>query len=200
VKTPLALVFLSILIPSCADRDSTADSSTNPGYVPFSQRLAADQQRSANAFVADANGVWRPENDKRSSLEANRQSPYFKGKFQGSTYTAGEYSKTNWWGSKEFKPASTSYANTTDGSGFATRSRLQQQAARESSGQNFATSRFGTGSYATSSAREASVTQIGRTADAQTEVRRRTFTPPAMVDWQAQRALSLSQTKGLIGR
>jgi len=200
VKNIRSLSFLpALLLASCSDGDSSSQSSANPGFVPFSERIAADQQRGTSALSADASGVWKPENNKRSPMESDRQSPYFKGKFDGKkAYAAGDFDRKSWWGNKEYTPAS--YAGNTDGSRFATSSRLQGQSAREGTGGDYGTGGFATSGYSTSSAREASGTRLGRPTDAQTENRRQSFTPPAMVDWQQQRSLSLGQTKGLTGR
>jgi len=189
----------ALLLACCSDGDSSSQSSANPGFVPFSERIAADQQRGTSALSADANGVWKPENNKRSPMESDRQSPYFKGKYDGKkAYAADDFDRKSWWGNKEYTPAA--YAGNTDGSRLATTSRLQGQGAREGAGNDFGTAGFATSGYSTSSARETSGTRIERNNNAYAETRRQSFTPPAMVDWQQQRSLSLGQTKGLTGR
>jgi hypothetical protein len=199
VKSIRSLSLLpALLLACCSDGDSSSQSSANPGFVPFSERINADQQRGTSALSADANGVWKPENNKRSSLESERQSPYFKGKYEGKTYAAAEFDKKSWWGNKEYSPPA--YAGNTDGSRFASTSRLQGQGAREGAGKEFGTAGYATSGYSTSSAREASGNRIERNSDPYTENRRQSFGPPAMVDWQQQRSLSMGQTKGLTGR
>lgn len=185
------------LLGSCSDGDSSSDSASTPAFLPFSQRLAQDSMRDPNALAADAEGVWRPQSNKRSPMESQRQSPFFKGEVERPVYQAGDYAKKSFWGNKEYKPPA--YAGNTDGSRFAQTSRLQGQSAGEA-GQGYGTDAYATNGYATSGANEAGGTRLGRPGSAYAESRQGNFEQPAMVDWQQQRGLSLGETKGLRGR
>lgn len=188
---PLFLILPLLLVASCANDDGA--STENPGFKPLSQRV--DERA---GFNADAEGNWTPRVNRRSSFESNRDSPYFQGSVDRKTYTAGEYAKTSWWGKEQLTPES--YSGNTDGSRFASRSRLQGQGANEAGGGGFHTPDYGTGNYATDSAREAGGSRLARPGSAHVERRSETFTAPAVIDWRQERALSVGDTKGITGR
>lgn len=180
-----------LLIASCAKDDDSA--AANPGFKPLSQRI---DERSG--FTQDAEGNWMPQTNRRSSLETNRNSPYFQGEYRGKTYEAGEYAKKSWWGKEQIAPPS--YSGNTDGSSFATTSRLQGQGANEGSGGGYRTGGYSTDNYGTGSARETGGRRLAKPGNALVERRNETFTPPAIMDYQQERALSVGQTKSLTGR
>lgn len=191
----IATIALSgALLGACAS-DQAADPSRPAAGQPgtLSQRLQENQ-----GFTQDSNGNWVPTQDRRSSFETQGESPYFKGKFAGKTYKTGEYERKSWWGAKNYERKS--YAGETDGSRFQTASGLSGQTARENRTDAGMNARYGTGSYATSAAREAGGDAIARPGDAETAARRRVYEAPGIIDWREQRNLSIEQTRGLLGR
>jgi hypothetical protein len=181
------------LAASCAT-DSGGDSSGD-GFKSLSQRL-----EESNGYAQDAAGNWVPRQDKRSSYESQGASPYFNSQsnYTQRTYQAGEYSTKSWWGNKDY--GRKSYAGDTDGSRFQKSSRQQGQTARETGGSADIADAYQTGAYATSAAREAGTGKIAKPSDAETDIRRRVFPQPAIVDWREQRSLTLEQSKGILGR
>lgn len=184
---------ICLLAASCAS-DSGSSSAPAESHKGLSQRLS-----DSNGYVVDADGNWKPRNNKRSSFESGGDSAYFKGEYgKKEAYKTGEYSKKSWWGNKDYSHQS--YAGNTDGSGFRKTSRLDGQGARESGGAADVPDPYQPGSYATSSARETSAGRLTKPSDAETDVRRRVFQQPDVIDWREQRALSLDQSKGILGR
>ena len=187
----------AVLAVSCAsDKESSAPpSAAETGTKTLSQRL-----NESNGYVMDADGNWVPRNNKRSSFESQGSSPYFQGSNpnQKKEYKAGEYSKKSWWGNKDYgrKP----YQGETDGSRFQQSSRLDGMSAREAGTAARGTDPYKTGNYATSSAREASTREIARPSDAETDMRRRSYLQPEIIDWRAQRDMSVEQSRGILGR
>jgi hypothetical protein len=183
-----------LLAASCAT-DSDRNDGSGDGFKPLTQRLEEN-----NGYTQDAAGNWVPRNDKRSSFETQGASPYFNNKsnYNKQTYQAGEYSKKSWWGNKDY--GRKSYAGDTDGSRFRTSSRLQGQSAREAGGSADIPDAYQTGGYATSAAREAGAGKLAKPSDAETDIRRRVYPQPAIVDWREQRSLTLEQSKGILGR
>lgn len=194
MRSIATLALAGALLGACAS-DPAADPSRPSAGKPstLSQRLQENQ-----GFTQDANGNWVPTQDKRSTFEAQGASPYFKGKFEGKTYKTGGYERKSWWGAKNYDRKS--YAGKTDGSRFQTASGLSGQAARESRTDAGMGTRYGTGTYATNTAREASGESIARPGDAETAERRRVYEAPGIIDWREQRNLSIEQTRGLLGR
>jgi hypothetical protein len=182
-------LFVSGLLASCAS-DKSPDSS---GYRPFSQRL-----NEQSGYKQDADGNWTAQSDRRSSFESKGDSPYFSGDYQKKSYQTSEVAKKSWWGKNEY--ARKSYAGNTDAGHLKTSSRHQGQGALEAGNDARLPQRYETGSYATGAAREASGETLERPSDAETDVRRRVFTPPSVIDWKEQRSLSMEQSRSILGR
>jgi hypothetical protein len=159
-----------LLVASCA-KDS-ASSSTESGFKPLSQRLDEN-----NGYTQDEAGNWVPRVDKRSPYESQGASRYFdkKSNYNQKSYQAGEYARKSWWGNKDY--GRKAYAGDTDGSRFRQDSKFQDRTAREA----------GTGN-------------LDRPSDAETDIRRRVFPQPEIIDWREQRSLTLDQSKGILGR
>ncbi len=184
---------LALLVASCASDEKSQPAAAEP-HKGLSQRLSE-----SNGYKVDSEGNWAPRNNKRSSFESQGASPYFKGEFgKKEAYKTGEYSKKSWWGNKEYDRQS--YAGNTDGSEFMKSSRLAGKGARESGSAADVAGPYKTGKYATSAARETSEGGLAKPSDAETDARRRAFQQPDVIDWREQRALSLEQSKGILGR
>jgi hypothetical protein len=186
------LQLLTLLAASCASDSGKSTPAPEP-QKPLSQRL-----NESNGYQQDANGSWVPKVDKRSSFESKGESPYFKGEYSGKTYKAGEYAKKSWWGNKDY--GRQSYTGNTDGSRFQTKSLLDGQSARETGSAAKTPGPYKTGAYATSAAREAGKNNLAKPSDAETDSRRRVYPQPEITDWQQQRAITLDQSKGILGR
>ena len=183
------------LAVSCA-KDGGTGSSANGGPRPLSQRL-----NESNGFAVDSEGNWVPRNDRRSSFESQGESPYFKGgnSNQGKEYRTGDYTRKSWWGSKDY--GRSSYLGNTDANHFREASRLQGQGAPETGrAAHGGDESYRTGGYRTGGARESSARRLDKPSDAETDVRRRVFQPPEIIDWSEQRKLSLEQSRGILGR
>ena len=164
-----------------------------PTKKSLSQRLDEN-----NGYKQDSEGNWLPQSDKRSSFETNRESAYFKGDYSKKQYKTEEYGKKSWWGDTKYE--SKRYEGNTDGSRFQTSSKFQQQGAREANTAADIPDPYKTGNYATTSAREAGSKRLDKSSDAETDSRRRVFTQPEIYDWRKQRDMSVSETKGIMGR
>lgn len=187
-------LLLLVLIPaSCASDPAAKDKSRPADRKPLSERL--DEK---NGYTQDADGNWVPRSDKRSSFENQGKSPYFQDKYEKKSFKTGDYKKKSWWGSKEY--GRKEYAGNTDGSRFQQASRLDGQGARESGSAADLPAAYQTGNYATSAARETGRTDLTKPSDAETDVRRRVYQAPEIIDWREQRSLSLEQSKGILGR
>ena len=138
-----------------------------------------------------------PQTDQRSSFEAKGKPAYFQGDYAKKTYQTNSYARKSWWGNKDYgrKP----YAGDTDGSRFKKTSRFDQQGAPEAGTAADLPAAYPTGSYATAAAREAGRQGIKKTSDTQTDIRRKVYQSPEIIDWREQRSLSMEQSKGILG-
>jgi hypothetical protein len=189
------LLPLAVLVASCADKQSAPASAADTGPKPLSQRL-----NESNGYEVDSNGNWVPRSNKRSSFEAQGSSAYFQGTNpnEKKEYKAGEYSKKSWWGNKDY--GRQPYQGNTDGSRFQQSSRLDGKTAPEAGSAARIPDPYQTGTYATGSAREQSNSSLAKPSDTETDIRRRSFEQPEVIDWREQRSLTLDQSRGILGR
>lgn len=185
------LSFILVLLASCSNETKVAE--VAPSHKTFSQRL-----NEKNGYTQDSEGNWKIQGDKRSSFESQGVSPYFEGEYQKNTYKTGEYEKKFWWGNKDY--GRKTYHGKTDGSRFVTQSPLDDKSALETSRAAKIPGPYATENFATNPAREASVEKISKNSDAETDIRRRVYVQPEIIDWHEQRSMSLEQSKGLLGR
>ena len=197
MKSPRWIPFLICLLAASCASDKDSASAPETSHKTLSQRLSE-----TGGYKADADGNWIPRDNKRSSFESEGASRYSTdntnkyGRKDG--YKTGEYAKKSWWGNKDY--GTQAYSGNTDGSRFRKDSRLDGKGARESGGAADVPDPYQTGNYATSSAREQSKNRLDKPSDAETNVRRRVFQQPDVIDWREQRTLSLEQSKGILGR
>ena len=188
---PLLLTVLMAAATSCSQPVPATASSGAPKRL--SERI-----NEKTGFVQDDEGNWKPRIDRRSSFESKGESPYFKGDYAKKEYKAGEYAKKSWWGTKTYE--NKAYQGDTDGSRFAKTSRFDGNQARDSGKAAREGGTYETGTYATGQANESGKKRLDHPTDAETDIRRRVFTPPPVVDWESQRNLNLQQTKSILGR
>jgi len=194
MKSPYWIPLLICLLAASCASDKGGSSAPAEPHKGLSQRLSEN-----NGYKVDSEGNWAPRNNKRSSFESQGASPYFKGEYgKKEAFKTEEYTKKSWWGNKDYNRQS--YAGNTDGSQFQKSSGLAGKGARESGGSADLPDSYQTGNFATSSAREASEGGLAKPSDAETDIRRRVFQQPDVIDWREQRSLSLEQSKGILGR
>lgn len=186
--TPLA----AILLVSCAT-DSKPQAAAASPPKSLSQRL-----NESGGYKQDAEGNWKPTNDKRSLFETQGQTYDSKKNYQKQTYKTGDYAKKSWWGNKEYDRQS--YAGNTDGSRFQTTSKLQGKGAREANTNAKIPGNYQTDHYQTNAAREAGSSAIAKPSNDLIDNRQKGFQQPEIIDWREQRSLSMEQSKGILGR
>ncbi len=195
------LILIPILaVAACStggDSGSTSASTSTGARIRDASEWVDENARDSG-FKQDASGNMVPKSDKRSSFETNRKSAYFKGEYNKKEFKTADYTKKSWWGKSEY--ARKSYAGNTDGSRFQQSSRLQGLTSREAGTSARLPGTYDTGSYATSTANEAGSTRLGRPSDAESDVRRRVFTEPSVIEWQAQRQMTVGKSRGILGR
>ncbi|MEN9534844.1 MAG: hypothetical protein RIR37_117 [Verrucomicrobiota bacterium] len=180
-----------LITASCSTKTSTVQ--TESTHKPFSQRL-----NEQGGYSQDSEGNWKIKGNKRSSFESQGASPYFKGEYQKEGYKTGEYATKSWWGNKDY--GRKNYDGNTDGSRFMTSSALDGKKAGEADTAAKIPGNYQTNDFATGAANEAGTQSVSKPTDTETDVRRRVFQQPDIIDWREQRQLSVEQSKGLLGR
>lgn len=200
MKPHRSIFWLLALLPVSCAKDSTAE---KPAAAPTGARIRSADEWVAdttkdNGFRTDANGNLVPRSNKRSSFENKGDSPYFKGEYGKKNFETGEYTKKSWWGNKDY--GRQQYAGNTDGSRFQKNSRFDDKGAREAGDSADIPGPYQTEGYATGAAREAGKDNLTKPFNTEIENRRGEFQQPEIIDWREQRALSLEQSRGILGR
>lgn len=188
----ITTLLAAVLLASCAS-DSKPPEAAAPAQRSLSERL-----NESGGYKQDAEGNWKPTNDKRSSFEGQGATYDSKKSYRKETYQTGDYAKKSWWGNKEY--GRQSYSGNTDGSRFQTPSRLQGQGAREANTHAKIPDSYQTDLYQTGAARETGTSSIAKPSNDGIENRQKVFQQPEIIDWREQRELSMEQSKGILGR
>ena len=192
-------LFPVILAASCASK-SGADKSTAsapPAQKSMNERFGGGG-RDPSSYQQDSSGKFYIKEEKRSSFEGKTDANFAGKSFDKKEYKAGDYAKKSWWGNKEYDRKA--YDGNTDGSRFQTPSALQGKGAREAGNAADIPDNYQTGTYATGSAREAANAPIQKGTSAAVENHKDDYAQPEIIDWRQQRALSVDQAKGILGR
>ncbi len=159
----------------------------------MSERLAE-----SGGYKQDDTGAWVPKSDKRSAYDSQRESAYFKGKIDKKTYKTGDYAKKSWWGTKEYEAKT--YTGNTDGSRFQTQAIQDGQMSRYHDSKASEGGLFETKSLDRKTARESGAAEIARPGNSRVEARRGVYKAPSVMDWREQRAMSMDESRSLLGR
>lgn len=166
---------------------------TAPAIKPLSQRI-----NEKNGYQVDSEGNWKPVNNRRSEFESRGNATAFDKQVGKKTYQTRTLERKSWWGNQSYQTQS--YQGKTDGSRFQQPFSEAGQSAREAGRDAGLQRPYATNTYTTHAAREASSQRLSRPADAETQERRETFTPPEIIDWQEQRQMDIQQSKSILGR
>ncbi|MES2440319.1 MAG: hypothetical protein V4584_14715 [Verrucomicrobiota bacterium] len=195
MKTLRPILLLPVILMASCASDSDKPESTS---APVARKSLSERMNEDNGYKKDADGNWKPQNDKRSPYDSMGQDPNFAGKdFKKKEYKAGDYAKKSWWGNKDYDKQS--YAGNTDGSRFQKSSDLGSKGAREAKTTADFKEDYKTDSYATNSAREAGSSPIKKTSNDLIDNRQKVFEQPEIIDYRAQRQMSMDQSKGILG-
>jgi len=123
----------------------------------------------------------------------------FEGDFAKREFAADRYERKSFWGREDYPREA--FDGDLDGSRFQTSARQQGQGAREGTMVAPADGRsYRRGEYATNAAREDGRRGPEKVADPYTAARRDSFPEPDIQDWRPKRALSIDDTRGMLGR
>ncbi len=198
----LALVCSAGLVASCASEDGSGQAVAEAPPAKSERIKSGDLFDDDSAAIAERFGAVNPMytgQQRKSATESTKTNSMFEGEFAKREFAAKDYGKKSFWGTKEY--AKKVYGGDTDGSRFLKPAREGGAGAREGAMVSRESSQaYDTGSYGTGAAREAGVSGIARTSDAETDVRRRVWKQPEVRDYRNQRALSVEDTKWMLGR
>ena len=180
---------MACLIASCTPKVDKPEASAPKG---LSERL-----EQSNGYTQDDKGNWAPKIDKRSSYETQGKSAYFDRKYEGKSFNTDSYAKKSWWGGKEMPhkayQGKMEQIDHQDANIVGKPSVIRSKAYKTRSHDQ-------TGSYGTHAAIENEAGDLDKPSDAETDVRRKTPIKPKITDYDQQRAMSIEQSKSLLGK
>lgn len=196
-----AMALASLVLVSCGGKGEAPTASEGAGKI-----LAMDEGSGFMALkkkfanydkdvVVDEEGRIQKDS-KRSSFES-QQLTNIGGDYGKKQFAASRYSKKNWQGSRNFDPAKfKSSKNRWDNEEWF----VQKQAREAGNAARAQNESFATGDYRTASAREQGGRRLSRGSDVETDVRRRVYQEPLIMEKEDYEKLSLDEAKGLLGR
>lgn len=145
----------------------------------------------------DGNPVMK--SDRRSSFEGKSSHIASGRDFRGKDYSTKSYSKKRWRGKTEYQ--SKKYEGNTDANHYKMEPWFVQKQAGSSDKQSDAQGKaYKVNGYGKSTAREQGGARLERVSDAETDIRRRVYKEPDIINWKDQQSLSVKDTNQLLGR
>ena len=192
-----AIVAGALIACSCADGSKEESNAATEAAKPRTMEQRFNSKEKIGYFK-DSEGNWKANSNKRSSFESAGESSLAKREYNAKQYNPGEVQKKSWWGDRDYNKKS--YQGNTDANRFLTKSQYGNQSANEGKQTSRdAGRRYETEAIARKSASEENATSMQHTSDAETDVRRRVFAEPSIIDWKAQRSMDVNQTRSLLG-
>ena len=196
-----SFIALSGLLFSCSGSNSSPSTTEDAEKVLALDEISGKEalrKKYANYqddVVLDDKGRVKG-NSKRSSFE-NKQLTSIGGDFRDQNFAASRYSKKNWQGSKNFESGKfeTSQNRWGDQEWF-----LKKQAQEASSNSRNQGQAFNASDFRTTTANEQNSTRLSYGSDVRTDVRRRVYKEPLVIDDEAYEKMSLEESKNILGR
>lgn len=190
MKQILSIAWLCLLLPGCSGSGSPP--SDTAAVESLSGRLSQ-----SHGYEVDDKGNWVPRHNKRSQFEGRGDSPYFSGGVDKKQFDTNQLQKGSWWGAKEIeRPA---YVGGDETSLLTQKSGLDGRQASIDHRLN-TPARIERNTHPTGIARESGAGSVDKPSDAETDLRRRVFVEPEIIDYKQQRELSIRESKDLLGR
>ncbi|MDG1356789.1 MAG: hypothetical protein P8P36_01195 [Akkermansiaceae bacterium] len=147
----------------------------------------------------DEAGNPQMKSDLRSMFEGRSSSMVMNKDFSGKDYTTRSYAKKRWAGDRGFERKK--YQGNTDASRYKMEPWfVRKQALAEGRAAGMNGQAFTTGQYDKTTAIEQGANRLARPSDAETDVRRRVFREPDIIDWKEQQGLGVKDTNKMLGR
>lgn len=180
-----------MLLVSCAGGSKQEPAPEQASFEGLSDRLNRNY-----GYEVDTKGNWVPRTDKRSQYEGQADSTYFNGQVGKKSFQTQNLDKGSWMGGKE-APHPTHQLSGSKSSVDTFSRYSKQQASLNRSLQTPA--RIEGNHLPGQQAYESGGKRMANASDAETDLRRRVFQQPDIIDYRQQRDLSIQQSKQLLG-
>ena len=197
IISPLIIPAYALIACSCAGGSKEESNAAMEAAKPRTMEQRFNSKEKIGYFK-DSEGNWKANSNKRSSFESKGASSLAKREYSAKQYNPGEVKKKSWWGDRDYNKKV--YAGNTDANRFLTKSQYSDQSADEGKQTSRdAGRRYETESIARKSASEENGPRMQHSSDAETDIRRRVFAEPSIIDWKAQRSMDVNQTRSMLG-
>ena len=187
----------SIALFGCVALLASCSGPGTPDQSHMASEGLSDRLNRSYGYEVDDKGNWLPKNDKRSQYEGRGGSGYFSGAVSKKSFGTNQLNKGSWMGGSEVQRPSHHLSGT--GSNFGGSNRFSSQQA--SLNRNLQTPTHIAGNHLPDRrANETHGQRADKPSDAETDVRRRVFNEPDIIDYRQQREMSIQESKQLLGR
>jgi len=190
LKLVIVLLGAVVLIGACASEQTVTKSQVRKDAWGKPERFGIGKDKDGNPVM---------KSDLRSDFEGQRSAIAAAGDYSGKDYSTKSYAKKRWGGNTSFPHSK--YDGKTDANHYKMEPWfVRKQASIAGQRANAESKDYMVNSYKKSSAREQGTSRIKHTSDSETDVRRRVYKQPDIIDWKEQRGLSVKDTNRMLGR
>lgn len=190
LKACLVCMVTLLFVGACASKRTVTQSQVRLDAWGKPERFSLGKDEQGNPVM---------KSDLRSSFEGKSSNMAASRDFSGKDYTTKSYARKRWAGNTEYSRKN--YDGNTDANHYKmepwfVRKQAQAEGKQASAqGQTYSTTDFGK-----TIANEQDSERIERVSDAETDVRRRVYKEPDIIDWKDQQGLGVEDTNRLLGR
>ena len=190
----LKLVFVIlgavVLLEACASKQTVTKSQVRNDAWGRPEQFSVGKDKDGNPVM---------QSELRSHFEGKRSTTGSTSDYSGKDYTAQSYAKKRWGGDSSLQRKK--YQGNTDANHYKMEPLfVRKQASAAGQRADAEGKAYASKSYGKSTAREQDKARVKRTSDAETDVRRRVFKEPDIIDWKEQQGLSVKDTNRMLGR
>ena len=189
-KSLLVYMIALLCLGSCASKRTVSKSQLRLDPWGNPERFSVGKDKDGNPQI---------KSDRRSSFEGKTSSMAANQDFSGKDYTTESYAKKRWGGDSVFERKQ--YQGNTDANQYKMEPWfVRKQASAEGKQARAEGKAYQTSDYAKSTALEQDSSRMKHTSDAETDVRRRVYKQPDIIDWKEQQGLGVKDTNRMLGR
>lgn len=186
----LVCMSLMLFLSSCASKRTVSQSQVRLDAWGNPERFSLGKDESGNPVM---------KSDLRSSFEGKTSQLSQSRDFSGKDYRTKSYAKKRWAGDSQYQAKQ--YAGNTDANQYKMEPWfVRKQALADGHRAGADGQSYNTTEYETPTAREQGAERIQEGSDAETDVRRRVYQQPEIIDWKEQKGLGVKDTNRLLGR
>ena len=189
-KSFFSLLIAVLVSGACSSQRSETTSQVRKDPWGKPERFSVGKDKDGNPVM---------KSDLRSGFEGKQSHMASSRDFSGKDYQKKSYARKRWGGNTTYERKK--YGGNTDASRYKMEPWfVQKQAGEAATRANADGKAYTVNPYGKSTAREQGATRLEHDSDAETDLRRRVYKQPDIIDWEEQKDLSVQDTNRLLGR